>query len=298
MAENTQNKQQTALPRMPSATGLNMQNYRNPTTPAAARLNVSPQIQGPATGNQRLVYMGMQTVQAPAGVPYKRPGQMVQKTVPYMVPVADARYMMYTLAPEAKKQLDKVTTAYFGHDRWDPSWQDNVWEQAIQVSANAKAYANQNVTPVDAFQMIVSDMAQASGGGRGGAGGGGGGGGGPTTTTTTSTSVSLTDPGSARALVNKSLTDYLGREATEQEQEKFLQALNAAERRSPTVTRQTTRTVPGRGTASVTQDVETRQGFNPSTFAQEYAQSQEGAAEYQAATNLLDVFIGSLKARV
>lgn len=297
MADNTNNPQQTTLPRMPSATGLNMQNYRNPTTPAAQRINVSPQIQGPATGNQRLVYMGMETVQAPAGIPYKKPGQMVQKQVPYMVPVADARYMMYTLAPDAKKQLDAVTTAYFGHNRWDPSWQDNVWEQAIQVSANAKAYANQNVTPVDAFQMIVSDMSKASGGGRGGAGGGGGAAG-PTTTTTTSTSVSLTDPGSARALVNKSLTDYLGREATEAEQEKFLQALNAAERRSPTVTRQTTRSVPGRGTATVTQDVETRQGFNPSTFAQEYAQSQEGAAEYQAATNLLDVFIGSLKARV
>lgn len=282
---------------MPSATGLNMQNYRNPTTPAANRLNVSPQIQGPATGNQRLVYMGMQSVQAPAGIPYKKPGQMVQKQVPYMVPVADARYMMYTLAPDAKKQLDEVTTAYFGHNRWDPSWQDNVWEQAIQVSANAKAYANQNVTPVDAFQMIVSDMSKASGGGRGG-GGGGGGAAGPTTTTTTSKSVSLTDPGSARALVNKSLTDYLGREATEAEQEKFLSALNAAERRSPTVTRQTTRSVPGRGTSTVTQEVETQQGFNPSTFAQEYAQSQEGAAEYQAATNLLDVFIGSLKARV
>jgi hypothetical protein len=297
VAENPKNNQQTTLPRMPSATGLNMQNYRNPTTPAANRLNVSPQIQGPATGNQRLVYMGMQEVQAPAGIPFKNVNQPVKKNVPYMVPVADARYMMYTLAPDAKKQLDQVTTAYFGHNRWDPSWQDNVWEQAIQVSANAKAYANQNVTPVDAFQMIVSDMAGASGGGRG-KGGGGGGGGGPTTTTTTSTSISLTDPGSARALVNKSLTDYLGREASESEQEKFMQALNAAERRNPTVTRQTTRSVPGRGTSTVTQEAETRQGFNPSTFAQEYAQSQEGAAEYQAATNLLDVFIGSLKARV
>jgi hypothetical protein len=295
VAENNQGTGKS-LPGVPSA--LNANNFRNPTNPAAARLNVSPMITGPATGNQRLVYMGEHEIPQRGGIPFKDPNKVVNKRVTQATPIADARYMLYTLAPYYKKQLDDTTTAYFGHNRWDPSWQDKVWEKAIQVSANSFAYGNQKITPIDAFKMIASDMAQSSGGGRGG-GAGGGGYSGPVTTETTSTSVSLTDPGTARGLVNKSLSDYLGREATSAEQEKFLTALNSAERRSPTVTRQTSTTTPGgAGRNTVTQDVESSGGFNPSTFAQEYAAGQEGAAEFQAATSLLDAFIDSLKARV
>jgi hypothetical protein len=36
-------------------------------------------------------------------------------------------------------------------------------------------------------------------------------------------------------------------------------------------------------------------GFNPSTFAEDYAQGMEGAAEFQAATTYLDAFINALR---
>ena len=39
-------------------------------------------------------------------------------------------------------------------------------------------------------------------------------------------------------------------------------------------------------------------GFDPAVFAEEYAQGQEGAGEYKAATSLLDTFIKSIGAKV
>jgi hypothetical protein len=83
------------------------------------------------------------------------------------------------------------------------------------------------------------------------------------------------------------------------EQNSFLKALNVQEKRNPTVTKSTSVTTPqGQGKSMVESETMSQGGFNPSTFAQEYAQGMEGAAEYQAATTLLDTFIGSLKARV
>ena len=287
------------LPSIPSAANIN--NYYPATTPATQRLGVtSNAVYGSNTGTQRLVYLGQMDVQAPAGIPYKDPNKTVTKKMDRLVDAADARYMMYTLAPEAKKRLNDLTTAYFGHDRWDPSWQDGVWEQAIQVSANSVAYGNKGdwIDPVSAFGLVVNEMSAGTSGGRGG-GGGGGGYSGPTTTMQTSKSVNLTDPTTARGLIKGALSGYLGRDATDVEQQSFLRALNAAERRNPTVTKATTTTTP-QGVAQTTVESETMSmgGFNPSTFAEEYAQGMEGSAEFQAATTLLDTFIGSLKARV
>lgn len=298
---NTGTGSKMPLPSIPSAQNLTMNTYVNPTTPVAQKLQVNAPVIGPQTGDQRYVYMGDVTVNRPAGIPYKNPGQSKPTTVARLVPITDARYMMETLAPAERKKLNEATTAYFGHNRWDPSWQDGVWERAINISANSYAYGGTGnaITPVDAFQLVVQNM-QGSGG-SGGRGGGGGGGGysGPVTTVQTTKSVNLTNPTEARALVNKSLSDYLGREATSTEQQNFLAALNMQEKRNPSISKQKSVSTPqGPGMTTVESEVQSQGGFNPSTFAQEYAQGQEGAAEFQAATNLLDTFIGSLKARI
>lgn len=288
------------LPSIPSAGNIN--NYYPMTTPATQRLGLGPNVYtGSQTGNKRLVYTGQMDVQQPAGFPYKDPNKMITKKVDRLVDASDAMYMMYTLAPEARKQLNDLTTSYFGHNRWAPSWQDNVWKQAVQVSANSVAYGNRGdwIDPVTAFGLVVNDMAAGSAGGRGGGGGGGGGGySGPVTTTQVNKSVNLTDPTTARGLIKNALTGYLGRDATDKEQKSFLAALNMAERRSPSVTKSVSTTTPGVGASRVESETVSRGGFNPSTFAEEYAQGMEGSAEFQAATNLLDTFIGSLSARV
>ena len=107
-------------------------------------------------------------------------------------------------------------------------------------------------------------------------------------------SVRLTDPSTARGLIDAALGNFLGRAADPQEQKAFLKALNVQEKQNPTITRQTT--VSGGGSSSSTSN--TVGGFNPSTFASEYAAGQEGAGEFQAATSLLDTFIGALGAKI
>ena len=75
---------------------------------------------------------------------------------------------------------------------------------------------------------------------------------------------------------------YLGRKANAKETARFTAALNQAEMRNPTVTTATQSSATTVG------------GFNPSTFAEEWAASQEGSGEYQAATTFLDAFMGAL----
>lgn len=109
-----------------------------------------------------------------------------------------------------------------------------------------------------------------------------------------SKSVSLTNESTARGLIDQTLSQYLGRSATSKEQDAFFKALNVQQKQNPTITRQTVSSGGG-STSAVSSTVG---GFDPSTFAKEYAAGQEGVGEFQAATSLLDAFIGSLGAKV
>jgi hypothetical protein len=119
---------------------------------------------------------------------------------------------------------------------------------------------------IDEFVNAYGSATAARGGGRGG----------PTQ------AVNLTDPGTAKQLMNQSLQQYLGRDATPDELEKFVTALNKAEMRNPQTSVRSGSTAVSAG------------GFNPATFAQDYAAGMEGAGEFQAVTSALDNFIGSL----
>lgn len=120
---------------------------------------------------------------------------------------------------------------------------------------------------------------------------GGGGGGGSRAFTNIDTRVDLTNEGEARRIVNNALTGALGREATKAESQAFMKALNMMEKENPTVT-----TSKGVASASGTTSTTTSEGgFDSTDFADRYSKSQEGYAEYQAATTYLDAFINALE---
>jgi hypothetical protein len=167
--------------------------------------------------------------------------------------------------------------AAFGKGNWTNGKLQYYWDQALN-GANFALYAQNRLLAVpDVFDIVVGQGA-AQEAARGGGGGGG---------SSTSRQIRLTDPQGARALIDNALESYLGRRATTDEQQQFLRALNVQEQRNPTVTRTTSG---GGATTSVTTG-----GFNPSTFAEDYAQGMEGAAEFQAATTYLDAFINALR---
>lgn len=109
----------------------------------------------------------------------------------------------------SSEQADDFTTLY------------KAWQESVKESANF-AIAGKVVTPREAAEMLAAG-ARASGPFSG-------------TKTQTSTNVDLTDPTTARALVNQVLTNQLGRAATDDEIDRFTQILNTAERANPTLT--------------------------------------------------------------
>ena len=270
------------LPGIPSAQidPFNLQNGSPQAGPASQRIGGSG-IRGTAAPD--LVYLGTREV-----VRYIRGTSKRVFTEPELVPLNDARYMLDTLAPDRKETIYGAMDAYYGKGRWDKTYIPKIWERAINVSANSVKYGRpgEELTPIDAFVLIArEDAAGMRASGQGGAGYGG---------TSVSSTVQLTNPQNARTLVNNALTQYLGRRASPKEATAFYKALNAQQEANPLVT---TTTRGGSSAAAVSRTVQ-EGGFDPSTFADDYARGMEGSAEFQAATTLLDTFIGSLKARV
>lgn len=84
--------------------------------------------------------------------------------------------------------------------------------------------------------------------------------------------VDLTNPADAQVLVNNSLNQYLGRDATDEERDVFLKTLNQVERESPIITTPSSRTG----------------GTNPQQVAKEFALSQDTAAEEAVNTTYMN----------
>lgn len=225
-------------------------------------------VTGPAAVPQSgdLVYMGYNPVTKAQEFRYK----------------ADARNAWTFLPDKTRTYLTDIMDNAFGKGKWLNSKLDYYWSKAVDGSNYAYYQQNQLIAVPEVFGMIVGQDAQQAA--RAGGGGGGSGG------TSVTRQVRLTDPGTARQLVDQALSQFLGRQASLKEQSAFLKALNVQEAMAPTVT---TTTAGGGQASSVTTG-----GFNPATFAQEWAAGQQGAAEYQAATTYLDTFINSLRAVV
>lgn len=120
---------------------------------------------------------------------------------------------------------------------------------------------------------------------------------GPTTQTRTDKSVQLTDPLSAKGLLSDSLTKYLGKEPSQEELSGFISALNSYEKQNATVSKTKavqTPDVEGHSTDTV-QSSMTTGGTDPAQFAEDWARSQEGSAEFQAATEYMDAFLTAIK---
>lgn len=122
---------------------------------------------------------------------------------------------------------------------------DDWWQQVIDYTAKFTA-VGKRLTP----WQVVELMAATGASGSGGSGGSGGGDGAFTgRRTATSTSVDLTDPATAKALVNRTLSQILGRNANDDEVAAFRSAINSAEQASPTVTNTTTEYADGVATS-------------------------------------------------
>jgi hypothetical protein len=196
------------------------------------------------------------------------------------IPTEDVWGGYASLPPEQVNTLIEIMNVKAGGRSWNPEELKGLWADGVLASNYAVRYAGERLSPLDAlrrFYLYGEQVAGISEERRSGRGGGGGYSG-PITQTR------LTDPKTAEGLLDNSLKSYLGRAATGKEKSAFLKALNRYEAENPTVT---TPVGPG-GTV-------TTGGAAPTQFAEEFAQAQEGAAEYGAATTYFDAFLDAIK---
>ena len=190
---------------------------------------------------------------------------------------SDAKFRFSSLTDSEWQRLSNSMDRYYGPNRWEPDWIKNYWERSIDHADYAIRSQGLRMTPFDAFDHMLDQEARR-GLLIGGGGAGGGGGGGPQITET----VNLTDPGTAKVVLEQSMAQYLGRTPSQKEFDNFLKALRGAEEAAP-------RKADVSGSRQTTSG-----GVNAQAFAQEYAASQEGSAEYLAATEYMDAFMSAL----
>jgi hypothetical protein len=197
--------------------------------------------------------------------------------------VKDSRIVSdYTmLSDREQEEVLKLTAQYYSGMPWQFSWIEKRWAKAVSTANKRLMLYGEKVTPFEVYdRMIANEKARdaekrSTGGGYSGGGGFGGGGGGTST-------IRLTSATDARVILNQAMKTYLGRDATGEEIDKFVGLLNAKERANPIVQEYSGNTALQYG------------GFNPATFAEDFARSKDGSSEYQAVTTFLDAFMGAL----
>jgi hypothetical protein len=123
---------------------------------------------------------------------------------------------------------------------------------------------------------------------------GGGGGGAAQPTRSVSEVVNFSDPGTAQTVLNQAMEQYLGRTATPKELSQFKKALTSVQEDMPSVTTTDTDLVTEQGELTQKSRQVRQSPMNVQSFAEAYARGQEGSAEYQAATDLMDSFISAI----
>lgn len=159
------------------------------------------------------------------------------------------------------------------------------WREMVDLSGVLSQSLGKDIDPISTAEMMAArSPAKPSGAG-----------GGPTTTISTTESIDLTNPSQARRLLDNTLGGYLGRTPTQKEYSNFLRVLNATEEVTPTITEQTTRTVPGEGTTRVRSKVRSEGGLSREQMATEFVRGREDYAETRLSNTGLSAFLELLK---
>lgn len=246
---------------------------RSIPTPVTSRLGLS---QLPRLTEQQAaqgVYFGTSVQYSASNIP------VPQDT---FIPTNESWTTYGMLDEQARATLVQIAQAKYPSWNGDPSWLKGLYSEGIGMSRNWTMYAGERVNPIDALYRayVQGDTRFLEGPGAAGPGGGGGGGGGGYSGPVVQTRV--TDPDTADYIADQALRTYLGRSASQAEAAAFRRALARHEVQNPTVTQST----PGSST--------TVGGSNAQAFAEEWAQSREGASEHSAAVGFLNTFLSSL----
>lgn len=244
-----------------------------------ANVMLTRDVNGPTRYTNREVYKSMPRTPYKGGDVY----HSEEALVPGSIDEVNENYKDYYSGGFVNNQNERINDAVILAANGDFELYEPIFQAAVNEAA-VRQSAGERITVEEILQGWTKnglpDGLQR-----------GGGGGGSRSFVNVDTRVDLTNEGEARRIVNNALTGALGREATKAESKAFMKALNMYEKENPTVTTSKGVSSAGGTTSTTTQEG----GFDSIDFADRYAKSQEGYAEYQTATTYLDAFIGALE---
>lgn len=170
-------------------------------------------------------------------------------------------------------------------DRGDPNRLAQEWYDAVDTSANLTA-AGKKVSPREAMRLISGAKKTAASTSKAG------------TQTATTRSVNLTDPETAKSLVNDVLSRQLGRAARPEEIAAFTQVLHSAQQANPSISTET-RTYDEAG--NYTSQTQTSGGLDAAGAQQVLSDKAMRSPEYgalQAATTYYNAFTNAIQSPV
>lgn len=259
------------------------QPYKPPQSSLLGTYSPTPtqQMGNVAVAGAPQVFLGYEEVSLPPSL--TRPGTTGKQRIPKYVPIEFAKTQARMLGPDQTTKLFEIIGNQYGdYATTNDTYMNSVWEGLVDLSYQIKTQYGENVAPLDAYDWWLERTGRQPGGTASKTGGG-------TTrarTTARSEVVNLTDPGTARTLVDQTLESYLGRTATDTEFQSFSKALRSIEEAMPAITEEeTVRTAGGTRTRAVREAP-----MNVQSFADAWSRGQEGSAEYTAATSLMDAF--------
>lgn len=240
---------------------------------------------------------GKVTISSPSAPASTRTGG----TKPRLKPLADAQAEFYRWSDTERQRWGQHLTALGLIDEdeaEDYATLKGMWDDIVGETANFTT-AGKRLTPWEVAELVAGGERGATR--RRAAGSGGGSGGGARfsgTKSQTARSVDLTDPATAKALVNDTLSRFLGRDATDEEVATFRGVLNSAEQANPTVTTSSTTYADG---DAVSQSSTTSGGLNGAGKQQlltDQARALPEYGAYQASTTYAEALFAALAAPV
>ena len=195
-----------------------------------------------------------------------------------------ASQAFWKFTPEQDKRLSAIMEADTGYAPKSMESKKAYWENLVKLTASyTAATGDKYLSPWDMGGKIV---AQSSGGRRAG--------GGPSVSFYETEQVNLTNPSTARRVMDNAIGQYLGRSPDKKEYNEFLRTLNGFEEDSPTVTKGVTRNSGGSASTSKTEQ-STKGGVDTTQVAKEFAMRDEQYQETTMETKGIDTFLNMLR---
>jgi len=176
-----------------------------------------------------------------------------------------AMNMFFRMTPKQRQEWDGLIAAIDGKAP-DEFRSNSVWRTTVGYAQEAnRAMPNNPMSPTDILRIQARNAIASGANQRGGR-------------STTSRVINFTNESDAAYLIDNTLQQYLGRQATDEERDTFLKTLNKLEKKSPYVSTPTQRSG----------------GVRPEQVAREFARSRPEAAETRATGQFMDWFMEKL----